>query len=34
MSLQNLRAISAIYAFELHRFRRTLLTGPRSAPMR
>ena len=27
MSLQNLRAIAAIYKFELHRFRRTLLTG-------
>jgi ABC-2 type transport system permease protein len=27
MSLQNLLAISAIYRFELHRFRRTLLTG-------
>ncbi|MBH1999784.1 MAG: ABC transporter permease [Sphingomonadaceae bacterium] len=27
MSFVNLRAISAIYRFELHRFRRTLLTG-------
>lgn len=27
MSLQNFRAIAAIYKFELHRFRRTLLTG-------
>ncbi|WP_293921709.1 ABC transporter permease [Sphingobium sp. UBA5915] len=27
MSIQNLRAIAAIYKFELHRFRRTLLTG-------
>ncbi len=27
MSLSNLRAIAAIYKFELHRFRRTLLTG-------
>lgn len=27
MSLQNLRAIAAIYKFELHRFRRTWLTG-------
>lgn len=25
--LQNLRAIAAIYLFELHRFRRTLMTG-------
>lgn len=27
MTFVNLRAISAIYRFELHRFRRTLLTG-------